>query len=260
MRAEADRNKAILAIKRAIVATFDEEKWLELGYVTGEIDAIQRHSRLLRSLHWGDDDYAGCVLRTVPRVLGEDFENLKTVEEFVGLEGWLRLHDPSSHAELYGGEHAPSLTDVEAASNKFDVVELKKHATRIRRSIGDDPEQAIGSAKELLETALKTVLEEHGQKSGTDDLPKLMRRAQKELELDPRDIDGALPGADKIKRTLSNMAQLVDGVAHVRNLYGTGHGRSRARELGIAHARLVVNAAVSLATFLLDVAYARRGQ
>ncbi|MDQ7842109.1 MAG: abortive infection family protein, partial [bacterium] len=59
-------------------------------------------------------------------------------------------------------------------------------------------------------------------------------------------------------RTLSNLAQVVTGVAEVRNLYGTGHGRSKAPEPDVAHARLVVNAAVTVATFLLEVWQGRK--
>ncbi len=66
------------------------------------------------------------------------------------------------------------------------------------------------------------------------------------------------PGRDTIRRTLSNLGQVVIGVAEVRKLYGTGHGnRYQLRELEIAHARLVVNAAVTIATFLMEIARER---
>ncbi len=57
MKIDANHNKAILALKRAIVATFDDAKWRELGYLTDSIEMISGHPRLLRSLYWGDDDY-----------------------------------------------------------------------------------------------------------------------------------------------------------------------------------------------------------
>jgi hypothetical protein len=53
--------------------------------------------------------------------------------------------------------------------------------------------------------------------------------------------------------TLSNLGQVVIGVAELRTLYGTGHGRSKAPELEIAHARLVVNAAICVTSFLVEV-------
>ena len=87
----------------------------------------------------------------------------------------------------------------------------------------------------------------------SDDIPRLLKKAQETLGLDPRSVGDEIPGAQTLRRTLSNLGQVVLGVAEIRTLYGTGHGRSKSRELEIAHARLVVNAAVSIATFFAEV-------
>ncbi len=257
MKENANYNKAILALKRAIVATFDDGKWRELSYLTDSVERVAGHPRLLRSLAWGDNDYEGHVLTVLPGIIGGDREKLKIVENLVGLEQWLRENDPALHAELYDIGEIVSLEEVESAAKHLDIVELNKHAARIRRGIQDDPEQAIGSAKELLETTLKAVLGIEGERS-TDDLLDLLKKAQKELELDPKAVAGETPGKETIRRTLSNLGQIVAGVAEVRNLYGTGHGRHHSRGLQIAHARLVVNAAITVATFMLEVANERR--
>jgi hypothetical protein len=246
-------DKAILALQRAMVATFDDGRWQELGYLVGNHAAVVGHARLLRSLHWGDDDYGGCVFDVLPALLGRNRENLKVVEEFVGLREWLRKNDPELCAELYDDEEpVVSLEQVEEASTIHDVVDLNKHAGRIRKGIVEDPEQALGSAKELLETVLKTVVGDHNLKP-SDDISALLKKARTELDLDPNAPSGTSPAADSLRRTLSSLGQIVVGVAEVRNLYGTGHGRSKSHELEIAHARLVVNAAISVATFLLEV-------
>lgn len=257
MRRGFSRDKAILALQRAIKSTFDEGRWQELGYIVGKHDVVEGHERLLRSLHWGDDDYGRCIFDVLPELLGDDFRNLRTIEEFVDLRNWLRKNDTNLYAELYDdAAQAPvvPLEHVEEAARIHDVLELNRHAARIRHGIAEDPGQAIGSAKELLETVLKTVIGEHGQKS-RDDIPELLKKAQTELDLDPKSSSGA----DTLRRTLSNLGQVVHGVAELRSLYGTGHGRSKSPELEIAHARLVVNAAITVATFLLEVYQARRG-
>jgi hypothetical protein len=59
---------------------------------------------LLRSLHWGDDDYGGCIFDVLLELLGADFRNLRTVEEFVGLREWLRQKEPKLYAELYDND------------------------------------------------------------------------------------------------------------------------------------------------------------
>lgn len=163
MRKDVSRNKLYLALKRAIEPKFGEAEWLELGYLTEHVDLIQEHPRLLRSLVWGDPDYPSNVIEVVPKILGESLENLPTVEEFVGLEGWLKENDERLYGDLYGGD-VVSLEQIEKAGAISGVAELNRHASRIRQSIRSDPEQSIGSAKELLETVLKTILGEYGRK------------------------------------------------------------------------------------------------
>ena len=50
-----------VALKKAIEAQFTREDWIELGNLTGTLNDIQSHERLLRSLSWGDDDYGSCI-------------------------------------------------------------------------------------------------------------------------------------------------------------------------------------------------------
>lgn len=248
MKPNPNRNKLILAFKRAIEDTFDDGKWRELGYLTDTIDIIQSHPRLLRSLSWGDSDYEGCILQVLPRILGENLENLKVLEDFVGLEQWLIQHDPQLHAELYGGTPV-SLAELERASEVNNVLELNQHIGRIKHSISTDPALAVGSAKELIETVLKTILKKQDGLKPNEDIPQLLKRVQKLLDIDPK----KLPGKDLLFRTLNNLGQIVAGVAEIRNLVGTGHGRSQGPQIDPIHAQLIVNATATIATYLLGI-------
>jgi len=252
MKPDANRSKAILALKRAIEDTFDDGRWLELGYLTDSVDIIQGHPRLLKSLFFGDDDYGENIFHVLPSILGERFENLRRVEGFVGLEEWLLRHDPQLHAELYGGMPVP-LEEIERAGEIHDVVELNQQIARIRRSIPDDPALAVGSAKELLETVMKTILAEYGCSTDSDDIPALLKRVQKVLALDPKAVPPGIPRSKLLRRTLSNLAQVVIDVDELRNLVGTGHGRTKGPQIDPVHARLVVNAAATIATYLLEI-------
>lgn len=252
MKPDANRSKAILALKRAIEDTFDEGKWVELGYLTDSLDIIEGHARLLRSLHFGDDDYGESIFHVLPSILGERFENLQRVEEFVGLEEWLLRHDPQLHAELYGGMPVP-LEEIEKAGEIHDVFELNQQIARIRRSIPGDPALAVGSAKELLETVMKTILAEYGCSTDSDDIPALLKRVQKVLALHPKTVPPSIPRSKLLHRTLSNLGQVVIGVGQLRNLVGTGHGRSKGPQIEPVHARLVVNAAATIAIYLMEI-------
>ncbi|WP_160170502.1 hypothetical protein [Afipia sp. P52-10] len=57
----------ILRLKAAIVDSFNNERWMELGVLTECADTINKHSRLLRSLSWGDPDYPGMSSKSLPQ-------------------------------------------------------------------------------------------------------------------------------------------------------------------------------------------------
>lgn len=120
---------------------------------------------------------------------------------------------------------------------------------------------AIGTAKELVETVCKTILEERSLKiEGTVDLPKLVKATAKELKLTPDDIPEEAKAAENIKRILSNLAAITNGVAELRNSYGTGHGKAaRVKGLKSRHAKLAVGVASTLAIFLIETHYEQIG-
>lgn len=69
----------------------------------------------------------------------------------------------------------------------------------------------------------------------------------------PDDIPDAAKGAAAIKKILRSLIPLVEGMAELRNLYGTGHGKvGHAKGLSPRHARLMVGATATLAEFLFD--------
>lgn len=58
-----------------------------------------------------------------------------------------------------------------------------------------------------------------------------------------------------------NVGTVVQGLAELRNAYGTGYGKhGRARGLQSRHARLAVGASGALATFLLETHLDRPAQ
>jgi hypothetical protein len=147
------------------------------------------------------------------------------------------------------------VTDVRAAAQELDAPHLADTIRRIEAAVDADPALAIGSAKELIETCCKTILSERGVTEDVDklDLGPLVKRTAKELALVPESIPDSARGAESIRRVLSNLASVTQGLAEIRNLYGTGHGKDgKRRGLAPRHARLAVGAATTLVAFLLD--------
>lgn len=142
----------------------------------------------------------------------------------------------------------------------LDAQGLHQQIERMRNAVDDDPDLAIGTAKELLETTCKTILADYAvQADSTWDTTRLVKEARAVLHLVPEDVPDSAKGAEIIKRLLSNLGQIAHGLAELRNLYGTGHGKDgRAKGLTSRHARLSVACASGLATFLFETHEARQ--
>jgi hypothetical protein len=150
--------------------------------------------------------------------------------------------------------HVANFEDLQNATDLLDKTHFQEHIDRIKKSIVDDPSLAIGSTKELVEATLKTILTQLKVLiDKNDDIPKLLKKTQKALEIVPDDIDDAVKGAEMIKILLSNLGSVVIKLTELRNLYGTGHGKENKRKgLSERHAKLAVGAGITLSTFLLE--------
>ncbi|MGV8880841.1 MAG: abortive infection family protein [Rhodoglobus sp.] len=264
MRDDASDEKIVQAVVKTIVATFDRSDWMELALLTGELEFVTNHPRLLRSLDWNDPDYRACVIEAVPIVLGGQdgnhrrtgakYTNLSLVEEYIKLPDYLRQNEPALYNDLYAGEDEAVVDDLQAAATALGLEDVDLHAARIRRGLRDDPGLAIGASKELLETVLKAILGLRGNGPETIvDVPKLIKDVNVRLGLDANGHRGAEPGADHRRKIFGSLASIVNSTAELRNAgFGTGHGGVARPELDVATARLVVSSAVAVATFYIE--------
>jgi hypothetical protein len=168
---------------------------------------------------------------------------------------WLRK-DGYAYEEghVIGISGSSHIAAVQATALEFNAEYLMQQIRRIERSVDIDTAQAIGSAKELVETCCKTILLERG-KPVTDkpDVQPLVRRTAEELKLVPDKVPELAKGAESIKKLLGNLAAVCQSLAELRNLYGTGHGKEgRTKGLLPRHAKLAVGAAATLAVFLFE--------
>ena len=74
--------RALLDMRDRIKASFDAGDWRELQILT-ECDYIGSHSRLLRSLSFGDEDYGACVLDVLDHMYTRTPRAIFEVEEFL---------------------------------------------------------------------------------------------------------------------------------------------------------------------------------
>jgi len=134
-----------------------------------------------------------------------------------------------------------------------DHTALLDHLGAIGRDITTDPAGAIASAKELVETMYKLILDKRSVAYGTkDDLPALYKKVAAELALDKKSVPDSVKGSEAAQKTLGALNTAVFGLAELRNQIGRGHGRTTASPALERHARLAFNTAVTLTEFLYD--------
>jgi len=154
----------------------------------------------------------------------------------------------------------PGILAAKETFSGFDTSYLAQQITRMETAVENDPDLAIGTAKELVETCCKTLLldREIEVPKGLD-MPKLVKMATMELQLTPNDIQDMAKASKTIKRLLSNLATITQGIVELRNQYGTGHGKhALSKGLSPRHAKLAVGAASTLAVFLYETHEDRR--
>lgn len=102
----------ILALRERVVANFDAGNWEEVGLLTGHSQIIDKHPRLLRSLSWNDEDYAGNVLSVLKLIADRDFNALKIIESYV---------DQHFPGEAHYISAKPSERKISFAPNVFQI-------------------------------------------------------------------------------------------------------------------------------------------
>lgn len=233
----------------------------DLGYnphLTGERRTlVEQYYRTLDWKVWADVQKFVTVYENALATLEERAENdptwagktFKTLQRWIERDGFQYAQGRLNRA---GGKH--SLEQIKAVAGAVDLPELQRQIQRIHTAVDTDPALAIGTAKELVETVCRTVLEQRGVSVSDDlDVVSLVKETRKALGLIPDTIPSAARGSEAIRRLLSNLGSVAQGLAEPRNLYGTGHGKAGAtRGLAPRHARLAVGAAETLAVFLLE--------
>jgi len=118
-----------------------------------------------------------------------------------------------------------------------------------------DPEGAITSARALLETVCKHILDDASVTHDDNaDLPKLYRLTSEALNIAPSQHTEQV-----FKQILGGCTSVVEGLGALRNRLGDAHGGGKQRvKPAPRHAQLAVNLAGSMTSFLVATWEARK--
>jgi len=138
----------------------------------------------------------------------------------------------------------------EAFSSEYITSQLD-YMMKIR---AENPTDAIGKAKELVESCCTTILERSGVIPQKDwDFDRLVKETRVLLKIMPENIPDDVSEAKAMKKILGSFSTIVNNMAQLRNTYGSGHGKSASyKGLQERHAKLAIGSSVTLVNFLWD--------
>lgn len=200
------------------------------------------------------------------RRLVEDLLASLRLKELVGLPADQRSEDENKLRAALLREHF-TLTDDGQLRTADDIdlstggrKALDEQIARLRLA-HDDPALMIGTTKDLLEAVGKFVLEESAMpaRKGAD-FGEIITLARERLEIKPSQADSSVAGFETIRRIHQSAWQIAESVNDLRNLQGTGHGRTLPTGISAELARLVIREACQVAEYMLTLLDRRYGE
>lgn len=140
-------------------------------------------------------------------------------------------------------------TSITKKLDKFNLKHIDDEWRKALKRSVDDPEGAITSARTLVETTCKYVLDSLGSPYQDDiELPRLFKLTASGLNLAPDQHTEQI-----FKQILGGLQTVVEGLGAMRNKLSDSHGKKSIHvKPATRHAELAVNLAGTLTTFLLE--------
>jgi len=142
----------------------------------------------------------------------------------------------------------------EALKDKFSSAYISAQIDIMLKMQNENPTEAIGKSKEFIESCCKTILEERGQPiDKTWSVSQLVKETTRLLEISTENANENTAEGKIVKIILGNLQGIVGNIAELRNLYGSGHGKSASyKGLTVRHAKLAVGSSITLVNYLWD--------
>ena len=244
-----DNHNVINALHMWANDTFDYMCWKNFGYELNCTDEIETRERLLRSLHFEDDNYSSEVYRFFEYMCGDD-DFVKRAMKHEPFKKWLKDSDPNLYDKIYVNDVIvlDDLKDIPQFNDLKDIPQLDKEITRIKKAlIDDDSESVIGYTKDLLEKIFKIILDDHNVNYNNDNVQTLYKKTCSVLKLDLDDDYN-----NSFKKIFGGCSTIVNEICYLRNKFGIGHGNPKSISLPRGYQILFINSAATICTFLID--------
>lgn len=150
---------------------------------------------------------------------------------------------------IVGGGVSPVSRKLGEIISSRDLSGLQTEFERISKNVDADPAAAVTASCALLESLFKQYIEDENLTMPADQSIKpLWNVIRKDLKLDPAAIQD-----EDLRKVLSGLASIADGIGALRTHKGSAHGHVKTvYKLKPRHARLAAHAAYTLASFVLE--------
>lgn len=130
-----------------------------------------------------------------------------------------------------------------------DLPAIHREFERALESVEAKPRDAVSAAANILESIFKTYIEDNGlTMPDKQDLQPVFKVVRADLGLDPGSIED-----NDLRTIISGLFSVVDGIGALRTHASSAHSEGRkGYKLEPRHARLAVNAAHTVATFVME--------
>ena len=146
------------------------------------------------------------------------------------------------------GSSAPSRSLAELIKGR-DIPAIDTEFNRALSNVNSEPREAVSAACNILESIFKTYIsDENLAMPQKQDLQNVWKVVRTDLGFDP-----SLVQDDDLKKVLSGILSVVDGIGAFRTHASSAHGEGRKLyKLKPRHARLAIHSAHTLALFVLE--------
>jgi len=212
-------------------------------------------------MHAPDNDFLRFLAESIhPAVRRDEKESQELAalyNEELRRDGWVL--DPISEISgfsVFGPRQIVDGVIISAAAKevaeRVNASYMNKQITRMHTAVHDDPELAIGTAKEFIESIAKTILMASGDNI-PDKFQDLVKHAIMKVNLYPGDLVKSDQAEEVTRVLLKSLNVVAIKVNELRGLYGTGHGKHIGTNTPFAHlARLAVHSAIAIGIFLFE--------
>lgn len=154
------------------------------------------------------------------------------------------------------GSSAPSRSLAELIKGR-DIPSIDAEFNRALANVNSEPREAVSAACNILESIFKTyIVDENLAMPQKQDLQNVWKVVRADLGFDPAALED-----DDLKKILSGVLSVVDGIGAFRTHASSAHGQGRKiYNLKPRHARLAIHSAHTIALFVLETWDERKGR